>query len=63
VAYCPVTYPDPFNEEMSQNKAIHIHFAQATPLVTYIDESCLYLKDHKCTICVAACKNDAIDLN
>jgi heterodisulfide reductase subunit A len=63
VEYCPVTYPDQFNQEISKNKAIHIYFAQAIPLITYIDESCLYLKDKKCSICTGVCKNDAIDFN
>jgi len=63
VEYCPVEYPDRFNQEISKNKAIHIYFAQAIPLITYIDESCLYLKEKKCRICEAVCKNDAIDLN
>ncbi len=63
VEYCPVKYPDPYNQEISQNKAIHVYFSQAIPLVTYIDESCLYLKDKKCTICQAVCKNGAIDFN
>ena len=63
VEYCPVTYPDPFNQDISGNKAIHIYFSQAIPLVTYIDESCLYLKDKKCTICRGVCKADAIDFN
>ena len=63
VEYCPVKYPDQFNQEISKNKAIHIYFAQAIPLVTYIDESCLYLKDKKCRICESACKNKAIDFN
>jgi heterodisulfide reductase subunit A len=63
VEYCPVQYPDQFNQEISKNKAIHIYFAQAIPLVTYIDESCLYLKEKKCHICEAVCENDAIDLN
>jgi len=30
-------------------------------LVTYIDESCIYLKEKKCTICQAVCGNKAID--
>ncbi len=51
VEYCPVQYPDPFNQAISANKAIHIYFSQAIPLVTYIDESCLYLKDIKSPIC------------
>ncbi|MCL6611426.1 MAG: FAD-dependent oxidoreductase, partial [Peptococcaceae bacterium] len=63
VEYCPVKYPDLFNQEISKNKAIHIYFAQAVPLVTYIDESCLYLKEEKCRICEAVCKNQAIDFN
>jgi len=61
VEYCPVVYPDPFNQELSKNKAVHIHFAQAIPLITYIDESCLYLKEKKCGICETICENDAID--
>jgi heterodisulfide reductase subunit A len=63
VEYCPVVYPDPFNQELSKNKAVHIYFAQAVPLVTYIDESCLYLKEKKCGICEGVCKNDAIDFS
>jgi heterodisulfide reductase subunit A len=42
---------------------VHIYFAQAIPLIAYIDESCLYLKEKKCRICEAVCKNDAIDLS
>ncbi len=46
------------------NKCAHIYFAQAIPLVTYIDpESCLFLQDKKCDICVGVCQNDAIDLH
>ena len=62
VEYCPVLAADPFNQNISLNKTVHIHFAQAVPLVPYIGESCLYLKDNKCTICEAVCKNRAIDL-
>ena len=62
VEYCPVEYPDQFNQEISDNKAVHIYFAQAIPLIAYIDESCLYLKEKKCRICEAVCQADAIDL-
>jgi heterodisulfide reductase subunit A len=62
VEYCPAKYPDQYNQEISKNKAVHIYFAQAIPLITYIDESCLYLKENKCRICEAVCKNKAIDL-
>ncbi|HJN78186.1 MAG TPA: FAD-dependent oxidoreductase [Myxococcota bacterium] len=61
--YCPVNIKDPFNQDLSDNKAIHIYFSQAVPLVPYIDERCLYLEDEKCSICVGVCKNNAIDLN
>ncbi len=62
VEYCPVQYPDQFNQEISKNKAVHIYFAQAIPLIAYIDESCLYLKEKKCLICEGVCKAGAIDL-
>ncbi len=61
VEYCPVEYPDPFNQEISENKAVHVFFSQAIPLVAYIDESCLYLKEKKCDICRGVCQTGAID--
>ncbi|MFH1807560.1 MAG: FAD-dependent oxidoreductase [Pseudomonadota bacterium] len=63
VEYCPVKIPDPFNQNLGDNKAVHIYFSQAVPLVPYIDDKCLYLQDEKCSICVGACKNNAIDLH
>jgi heterodisulfide reductase subunit A len=62
VEYCPVPVPDLFNQELSDNKAIHIYFSQAVPLVPFIDDRCLFLEDEKCSICVGVCQNDAIDL-
>jgi len=62
VEYCPAYYPDEYNQDISKNKAVHIYFAQAIPLIAYIDESCLYLKENKCRICEGVCKNKAIDL-
>jgi heterodisulfide reductase subunit A len=63
VEYCPVEVPDPFNQDLSGNKAVHIYFSQAVPLIPYIDERCLYLQDRKCSICVGVCKTNAIDLH
>jgi heterodisulfide reductase subunit A len=63
VEYCPVSYPDEFNQDISENKAVHIYFSQAIPLVAYIDESCIYLKEKKCLICEGVCQADAIDLH
>ncbi len=62
VKYCPVEYPDPFNQAISKNKAVHVYFSQAIPLVAYIDQSCLYLKEKKCLVCDSVCQADAIDL-
>jgi heterodisulfide reductase subunit A len=63
-SYCPVMVPDRFNEDLSYAKSTHIHFAQAVPLVTYIDPgSCLFLLNGKCNICVDVCENKAIDLH
>ncbi|XPS84508.1 BamE1: predicted heterodisulfide reductase, iron-sulfur subunit A [Desulfosarcina variabilis str. Montpellier] len=61
VKYCPVEYPDPFNQAISANKAVHVYFSQAIPLVSYIDDSCLFLKEKKCGICETVCQADAID--
>ncbi len=64
VDYCPVKIPDPFNQELGESKSVHIYFSQAEPLVTYVDpETCLYLKEEKCQICVGVCKPNAIDLH
>ena len=59
--YCPVKVPDPFNVDLSLSKAVHIYFSQAVPLVTYIDDSCLYLNNKSCTICQNVCEKGAID--
>jgi heterodisulfide reductase subunit A len=61
--YCPIHVPDLFNQELSDNKAVHIHFSQAVPLVPYISDQCRFLEDEKCTICESVCKNEAIDLH
>jgi len=64
VEYCPVEVPDPYNQDLSSNKAVHIYFSQAVPLVTYIDpDTCLYLEEKKCAICEGVCQNEAINLH
>ncbi|UCC18067.1 MAG: FAD-dependent oxidoreductase, partial [Dehalococcoidales bacterium] len=63
VECCPVSYPDSFNQDISTNKAVHIYYSQAIPLVAYIDDNCLYLKEKKCRECEAVCENKAIDFN
>ncbi len=59
--YCPVEYPDEFNQGISDNKAVHVFFSQAIPLVSYIDDSCIRLKEGKCDICSGVCQAGAID--
>ena len=62
VRYCPIQVPDPYNQDLSNNKAIHIYFEQAVPLVTYVDpDACIYLTEDKCLICQGVCENKAID--
>ena len=62
--YCPIKVPDPYNQDLSSNKAIHIYFSQAVPLVTYVDpDTCIYLLEKKCRICEGVCQKDAIDLH
>jgi len=63
VEFCPILIQDQYNQNLSLNKAIHVYFSQAIPLVTYIDpEHCLFLRDRKCTICTGVCNKNAIDL-
>ena len=61
--YCPAVYGDEFNQDISLNKAVHVYFSQAIPLVAYIDDSCLFLKEGKCDICRGVCQANAIDFN
>jgi len=64
VEYCPVKIPDKYNQNLSTNKAIHIYFSQALPLIPYVDpDTCLYLQDGSCSICAGVCKPGAIDLH
>jgi heterodisulfide reductase subunit A len=61
VQYCPKESPNLFNQEISSGKAVHVYFSQAIPLVAYIDDNCLNLKEGKCDICMGVCQNEAID--
>jgi heterodisulfide reductase subunit A2 len=61
--YCPKEYPDEYNQGISTNKSVHVYFSQAIPLVAYIDDSCLYLKEGKCDICRGVCQAGAINFS
>lgn len=61
--FCPIKVEDEYNQKLSHNKAIHVYFSQAVPLVAYINrDNCLYLNGEKCSICAGVCKNKAINL-
>ena len=61
VEYCPVKVPDQYNQDLSLNKAIHIYFSQAVPLVTYIDlKNAPSSKRRNATIC-AGCLQEQCD--
>jgi heterodisulfide reductase subunit A len=60
--YCPVSIPNPFNENFSSTKAISILMPQAVPAVSTINaDHCLFLGQRKCKICFPVCKQQAID--
>jgi len=71
---CPVEKPSSFEENLVQEKAIHIPFKQAIPNASVIDKDyCLYLTDFLailgppgtrgvCGKCEKNCKNQAINL-
>jgi len=61
-SYCPVHVADPFNENLSDTKAISVLCPQAVPLVSAIDkDQCLFFTQKKCKICYAVCQRRAID--
>jgi heterodisulfide reductase subunit A len=63
VEYCPKSVSNPFDENLSQAKAIDILCPQAIPAVAAVNrEECLYFQN-KCTICVGVCKAKAIDFS
>lgn len=62
--YCPVTIPNPYDQNLSSKKAIDILYTQAVPSTYYIDpDHCLFLKKKECKQCTKACQAGAIDFN
>jgi heterodisulfide reductase subunit A len=63
-SYCPAATRDPFNEGLSDGKAISLLCPQSVPLVSCIDpDYCLFLRETKCKICAPVCKQQAIDFD
>lgn len=62
--YCPIYVLDIYNESLAEKKCINLHFPQAVPAVSIVDESaCLFLNRGECQICVPVCQNKAIDFH
>ncbi len=64
VRVCPKRIPDPFNQGLSQTKAIHLAFPQAVPQAAYITpEACRHLRGRRETACVKVCAAGAINFD
>ncbi|MDP3028797.1 MAG: FAD-dependent oxidoreductase [Deltaproteobacteria bacterium] len=62
--YCPVTIPDPHNQNLSQRKAIDISYTQAVPSTYSVDANyCLFLNRKECKQCTRACQAGAINFD
>ncbi|UCD35836.1 MAG: CoB--CoM heterodisulfide reductase iron-sulfur subunit A family protein, partial [Nitrospiraceae bacterium] len=62
--YCPVTIPNPYDQNLSAKKAIDILYTQAVPSTYYVDpDHCLFLKKKECKQCTKACQAGAIDFS
>lgn len=64
VKSCPVKVPDPFNENLTQTRAVSIYSSHAVPKVAIINpDHCLRLKTKKdvCGKCLEVCEAKAID--
>jgi len=62
--YCPVTLPDPHNQNLTTYKAIDILYTQAIPS-TYVvqPDCCLFLNRKECKQCTRACQTGAINFD
>jgi heterodisulfide reductase subunit A len=62
--YCPVKIPDPYNQNLSEKKAIDILYTQAVPSTYYIEpDYCLFLNKRECKQCAKACQSGAVDFD
>ena len=62
--YCPVTIPDPYNQNLLQKKAIDILYTQAIPSTYYVEpDYCLFLNKKECKQCTKACQSGAINFD
>ncbi len=62
--YCPVTIPDPHNQNLADCRAIDLLYTQAIPSTYAVDpDYCLFLNKKECKQCTRACQTGAIDFN
>jgi len=62
--YCPVTIPDPHNQNLSLRKAIDIQYTQAVPSSYSVNpDYCLFLNRKECKQCTRACQTGAINFD
>ena len=62
--YCPVTIPDPHNQNLSLRKAIDIQYTQAVPSSYSVNSDyCLFLNRKECKQCTRACQTGAINFD
>ena len=62
--YCPVTLPDPHNQNLTTCKAIDILYTQAIPATYAVHpDYCLFLNRKECKQCTRACQTGAINFN
>lgn len=63
-SYCPVPVPDPYDENLSHRKAIHIPYTQAAPSAYTVDsQHCLFLNKQECKQCTRTCAAEAINFD
>ncbi len=62
--YCPVPVPDPYDQNLSHRRAIHIPYAQAAPSAYVVDpDYCLFLDKQECKQCTRTCEAQAINFD
>jgi heterodisulfide reductase subunit A len=62
--YCPVTLPDPHNQNLTTYKAIDILYTQAIPSTFVVQpDYCLFLNKKECKQCTRACQTGAINFD
>lgn len=59
--YCPISIPNPYDENLGPTKAISVWCPQAVPKKAYVDRNACQYFVGKCTLCIAVCKNKAIN--